>query len=60
LGCHSRPWFLNRLSNSFFAIVDRDRWRLLLLELLAQGSDMPKLLIAVGMGKAFQRFLNLE
>jgi hypothetical protein len=30
---------------------------LLLLELLAQGRDVPKLVIAVGRGNAFQRLL---
>ncbi len=41
----------------FLLTVHRDRRRLFLLELLAQGIDMPKLLIAVGMRRAFHRFL---
>ena len=47
-----------KLSQQFFLLtVHRDRWRLLLLELLTEGIDVPELLIAVSMRSAFSRFL---
>ena len=55
------PLVLKRAQQFFLLAIDRDGRRLLLLKLLTQGRDMPKLLIAVGMRSTFQRFLvNLE
>src|SRR5260370_32561059 len=48
---------LERSQQFFLLAVHRDGRCLLLLELLAQGSDMPNLLITIGMRRAFQRFL---
>jgi hypothetical protein len=51
------PLVLKPSQQFFLLTVDRDRWRLFLLELLTQSIDVPKLLIAVGVGSAFHRFL---
>ncbi len=56
-GLPCAPLVLQPSQQFFLLTVDRDRWRLFLLELLTQGIDVPKLLIAVGVGSAFHRLL---
>jgi hypothetical protein len=51
------PLVLERAQQLFLLAVHRDDRPLLLLELLAQRSDLLKLLITVGMGDTLHRFL---
>lgn len=51
------PLVLEHSQQFFLLTVHRDGRCLLLLKLLTEGRDVPKLLIAVSMRSAFQRFL---